>query len=91
MENTAEYNEQHIPRFLQSSCLEISTAESRSDRNLIASNDTKRPRPNERKSEKYEAKGIMLLVLCSCDFGRSNEVQVPLKPFTKVIHCWYWF
>ena len=36
MENTAKYNEQHIPRFSQSSFLEISAAESRSDGNLTA-------------------------------------------------------
>ena len=91
MEKRAEYTEQHIKRFLQSSCPEISAAESPSDRNLTASNDTIRPRPNERKSEKYWTKGIMLLVLCCYDFGRSNERPVTLKPFTRVIHCCDWF
>ena len=40
--NTAEYTEQHIPRLTQSSCLEISAAESRSDGNWTASSDVLR-------------------------------------------------
>ena len=45
----------------------------------------RRPRLSERKTEKYGTKGIMLLVLCSFDFGTgSNEVPVTLKPFTRV-------
>ena len=45
-----------------------------------------RPRPNEKKSEKYGNKGIMLLILCSCDFESSNEV-----PVTSIINCLDWF